>query len=48
VLLDAGATFDRRVVSRLLEGQARGRNNSERLFGLVMLELWRRHYGISV
>ena len=29
----------------LLDGHARGRSNSERLFILAMLELWRRNYG---
>lgn len=48
VPLGPGATFDPRVVSSLLDGQVRGRNDSDRLFGLVMFELWRRHYGISV
>lgn len=48
VLLDSGATFERRFASSLLDGQARGRDNSERLFGLVMFELWRRHYDVSV
>ena len=38
--------FDRRALARILKGQARGRANSERLFGLVMLasivHLWVR------
>lgn len=29
---------------RLLEGQVRGRVNGERLFGLVIFELWPRKY----
>jgi asparagine synthase (glutamine-hydrolysing) len=40
--------FDRKAVGELLDGQARGRSNSERLFGLVMFELWRREYGASL
>jgi asparagine synthase (glutamine-hydrolysing) len=40
--------FDRNEVSRLLAGQAKGRLNSERLFALVMFELWRREYQISM
>jgi asparagine synthase (glutamine-hydrolysing) len=48
VLLDPGQTlFDRREVARLFDGQARGRANGERLFGLVMFELWRKTYGVS-
>lgn len=45
VLLDDAATFDRPYVASLLEGQAKGRSNGERLFALVMFELWRRQYG---
>ena len=40
--------FDRKEVSRLLAGQATGRVNSERLFALVLFELWRREYQISM
>jgi asparagine synthase (glutamine-hydrolysing) len=47
VLLDPGCPFDRRAVAGLLDGQDRGRNNSERLFGLVIFELWRREYGVA-
>ncbi len=36
--------LDRQSVLALLEGQAKGRSNSERLFALVMFELWRREY----
>jgi hypothetical protein len=31
----------------LLEGQRRGRNNSERLFALVLFELWRHEYRVT-
>ena len=45
VLLESDrGLFDRKALARMLHGQARGRANSERLFGLVMLELWRREY----
>ncbi len=40
--------FDRNEVSKLLAGQAKGRVNSERLFALVLFELWRREYRISM
>jgi len=40
----AGSLFNRKEVARLLDGQDKGRANSERLFALVMLELWRREY----
>ena len=40
--------FDRNEVGKLLAGQEKGRMNSERLFALVMFELWRREYGVSM
>ena len=49
VLLDSPNTvFDRKTVVSILDGQARGRANGERLFSLVMFELWRRNYGLSL
>ncbi len=48
VLLDAGCLFDRRTVRGLLKGQERGRSNGERLFALVMFELWRCEYAITI
>jgi asparagine synthase (glutamine-hydrolysing) len=48
VLLDKEqATFNRSFVEKLFKGQAAGRSNGERLFGLVMFELWRREYQID-
>lgn len=41
------AMFDRSFVQKLIRGQRRGLVNIQRLFALVMLELWRREYGIS-
>jgi len=41
-------TFDRKEVGKLLAGQAKGRVNSERLFALVLFELWRREYQVSI
>jgi asparagine synthase (glutamine-hydrolysing) len=46
VLLDPNCTFDRRAVTDLISGHGMGRNNSERLFGLTVFELWRRAYCI--
>jgi asparagine synthase (glutamine-hydrolysing) len=40
------ALFGHAVVNKLLNGQAKGRANSERLFALVLFELWRREYHI--
>jgi asparagine synthase (glutamine-hydrolysing) len=49
VLLESDDTFFSKQASLdLLDGQARGRANGERLFALVMLELWRREYRVSM
>jgi asparagine synthase (glutamine-hydrolysing) len=49
VLLDSDSNlFSRQVVSKLLDGQSKGRANSERLFSLVLFELWCREYNISL
>ena len=48
VLLESdGAIFDNRTVRELLSGQDKGRANTERLFALVMFELWRREYRVA-
>jgi asparagine synthase (glutamine-hydrolysing) len=48
VLLAPEATFfDHQVVSQLLQSHGRQVDNSERLFALVMFELWRREYRMS-
>jgi len=48
VLSGPDVIFDRRTVSDLWRGQDRGRSNSERLFALVLFELWRREYRVSL
>lgn len=48
VLLDPKCIFDRGTVRGLLAGQDRGRNNGERMFGLVLFELWRREYAVTL
>jgi len=47
VLLDANCSFDARIINSLFRGQDRGQNNSERLFALLLFELWRKEYDIS-
>jgi asparagine synthase (glutamine-hydrolysing) len=37
-----------KAVRSLWQGHLRGRSNSERLFGLLMFELWRKTYNIAV
>lgn len=46
VLYDPACLFDRTAVKDLFSGLDRGRNNGERLYGLVVFELWRDRYGI--
>lgn len=46
VLRDSQCSFDARTVDSLLRGQDKGRSNGERLFALVLFELWRREYGV--
>jgi asparagine synthase (glutamine-hydrolysing) len=49
VLLESRSDlFCKRTAAGLLQGQAKGRSNSERLFALVMLELWQREYAASL
>lgn len=48
VLLDTKSIFDQATVRGLLRGQSRGRNNGERLFALVLFEIWRREYAVSL
>lgn len=39
--------FDEGVVRELISGHAAGRDNSERLFALVMFQLWRDQYHVT-
>lgn len=49
VLRDADETiFDRAFIASLLDAQERGLNNGHRLYALLMFELWRRAYGITL
>lgn len=49
VLLGSPSSFlNRNSVTSLLEGHDRGLRNSERLFSLVMLELWRQQFDVTV
>jgi asparagine synthase (glutamine-hydrolysing) len=47
VLRDPQCSFAASMVDSLLHGQNKGRRNAERLFALVLFELWRREYGAS-
>lgn len=48
VLKDPLCSFNRKAISELLAGQDKGRNNGERIFSLVLFELWRRAYGVAM
>lgn len=47
-LLGSDTLFDRKVVAGLFDGQDKGRSNGERLFALVLFELWRREYDVTL
>ena len=47
VLRDPQCIFDSPTIDGLLRGQDRGRSNGERLFALVLFELWRREYVVT-
>ncbi len=47
VLRDPQCSFDTGTVDGLLRGQDKGRSNGERLFALVLFELWRREYAVT-
>jgi asparagine synthase (glutamine-hydrolysing) len=48
ILLDERCLFEKKAIIQLLNGQDQGRNNNERLFSLVLFELWRREYRMSM
>jgi asparagine synthase (glutamine-hydrolysing) len=48
ILMDSQSIFDQHTVKRLLKGQDQNCNNTERLFALVLFELWRREYAVTL
>ncbi len=40
--------FSRRFVAELIESQKKGYSNTQRLFALLIFELWRKHYRIAL
>jgi asparagine synthase (glutamine-hydrolysing) len=48
VLLDNGSMFHKKTVEKLLNGQQKGYSNGDRLFGLLIFELWRREFKVSI
>jgi asparagine synthase (glutamine-hydrolysing) len=47
VLRDPQCSFDSGMMDSLLRSQDKGRNNGERLFALVLFELWRKEYSVT-
>lgn len=47
ILLDKGCTFNKNLIHKLFVDHSSGRSNNERLYTLVMLELWRKKYAID-
>ena len=43
-LLNKDSIYDQKFIRSLINGQEKGRSNGERIFSLVVLELWRRKY----
>ena len=48
VLVRPDCLFDQHTVRNLLREQDCGYNHGERLFGLVLFELWRENYGVDL
>jgi asparagine synthase (glutamine-hydrolysing) len=46
-LLNSSSIFNITEVKKMLRNQDRGCSNSERLFSLVLFELWRKEYGVE-
>jgi len=46
-LLSDNCLFEKDYVNKLIKGLDSGRNNGERLFSLLLLELWRIEYGVQ-
>jgi len=47
ILLDTDTWFNEKLITTLFKGQEYGLVNSQRLFSLMMFELWRKEYRIS-
>jgi asparagine synthase (glutamine-hydrolysing) len=48
ILLSDNCVLNKRAVCNLLEKQDMGFSNQERLYGLVLFELWRREYHVGL
>ena len=48
ILLDDSSFFKSRTISNILKKPFFNHNNSERIFGLMMFELWKKKYRVSI
>ena len=48
ILTSEDSTFKFKMIKKLFDEIDSGVNNGERLFGLLIFELWRKEYGIKV
>lgn len=44
ILLASDCIFDHSYVNQILKDNGKGRNNGEKIFGILMFELWRKYY----
>ena len=47
-LLSEDSIFNNLYVKRLFTGQLRGYQNSEKILGILLFELWRKKYSIKI
>ena len=48
ILISQNAIFEKKIVQELLASLDRGRSNSERLFALLMIQIWKNKYEVSI
>ena len=48
ILLEKNSLFNTRSVSNIIKKPFFNHNNSERIFGLLIFELWRKKYNVSL
>ena len=48
LLTTEASWFDKKAIEKLLVGQQKGQFNKRRIFALLMIELWRKQYNISL
>ena len=48
ILFDEQCIFDKKIIKKLFNNQNKGFDNSERIFSLVLFELWRQSYSMKL